>query len=199
MKRDYYQFQRDVIDGKAGGKILFQPRIHCWLDDKKFAGEELPGPFKGMTWHKPIHDELECSARLYEFRDCYKVVEDETIQRSQREISELKTEYTIQTPVGSINMIEVRSLTNPGRFPEKWWVETLEDLEVMKYVLERQTWIWDEQLYQNMRKDRGYLGEPAMWMPRVNVQYLYHDIMGTENGIYMLMDYPNEVEDFFRV
>ena len=38
---DLYDFQLDVIRGKAGGRILWQPRIGCWYDDKKYAGEEL--------------------------------------------------------------------------------------------------------------------------------------------------------------
>jgi hypothetical protein len=40
---------RDVVFGRSGGRIIWQPRIGCWYDDKKIAGEPLPAPYEGMS------------------------------------------------------------------------------------------------------------------------------------------------------
>lgn len=33
----------EIFEGKAGRKVLFQPRIECWYYDKVFLGQKLPG------------------------------------------------------------------------------------------------------------------------------------------------------------
>lgn len=195
---DLYNFQLDVIRGNANGRILWQPRIGCWYDDKKFAGEELPGIFEGMDLVE-IYRELGCSNRIYEYNDCFEVQEDETVRRREVKLSGLETEYIIETPVGTINCIMAGNTSNAGTFPQKWWVEDEADLKVMAYVLEHQTWVWNQETYQKLQKKWGRIGAPAMFMPRVNIQYLYIDIMGTENAVYLLADAPEEVEAFFEV
>lgn len=195
---DLYNFQLDSIRGKTDGRILWQPRIGCWFEDKQFAGEEFPDVFKGMDLVE-IYKELGCSNRIYEYNDCFQAEDDETIHRRQRRLSALETEYTVNTPVGSICCIMAENTSNSGTFAKKWWVEDEEDLKVMSYILEHQTWIWREDVYQKIQKKWGRIGAPAIFMPRVNIQYLYIDIMGVENAVYLLTDEKEAVEAFFQV
>lgn len=63
MEKNFSKLHEDVCFGKAGGKVIWQPRIQCWIDDKIFADGKLPGKYEGMT--KPeIYRDLGCSARL---------------------------------------------------------------------------------------------------------------------------------------
>ncbi|WP_373212719.1 uroporphyrinogen decarboxylase family protein [Ruminococcus sp. 5_1_39BFAA] len=195
---DLYDFQLDVINKRAQGRILWQPRIGCWFEDKEFAKEELPGVFKGMSLVE-VYKELGCSNRIYEYNDCFQAVDDSSIVRKEIKHSELETEYIIETPVGAINCIIMGNTSNSGTFPKKWWVEDEDDLSVMSYVLAHQTWVWREDIYQKIYEKWGRIGAPAIFMPRVNIQYLYLDIMGVENAVYMLSDYQEEVEAFFEV
>lgn len=195
---DFYKLQDDVLDGKAGGKILWQPRIGCWYDDKMYIHEELPGVFKGMDLPS-VYRELNCSNRIYEYNGSFKEVYDETIHRSSRKLSEYETEDKIETPVGTISRILRGNTSNGGVYPKKWWVENEEDLEVMIYILEHQDWEWDEEYYQSVQKRWGRIGAPVMFMPRVNIQYLYIDLMGVEEAVFALNDYPETVERFFEV
>lgn len=48
--------------------------------------------FKGMDLVQ-IYRELGCSNRVYEYNDCFQAIDDKTIQRSERELSALETEY----------------------------------------------------------------------------------------------------------
>lgn len=195
---DLYNFQLDVIHEKVQGRILWQPRIGCWYDDKVFAGEELPGVFKGMDLVE-VYKELGCSNRIYEYNDCFQTVDAPEIVRTEKKLSELETEYTIETPVGNVSCIMKANTSNSGTFPSKWWIEDEEDLEVMSYVLSHQTWVWREDIYQKVYEKWGRIGAPAIYMPRVNIQYLYIDMMGVENAVYMLTDYQEEIEAFFEV
>lgn len=195
---DFYQLQDDVLEGKAGNKILWQPRIGCWYDDKVYINEDLPGVFKGMDLPE-IYKELDCSNRIYEYNASFRLVEDDTIRRAKTKLSKYETEEIIETPVGKISSIIRGNSSNGGLYPAKWWVTCEEDMKVMAYVLEHQDWEWDEEYYQSVREKWGRIGAPVMFMPRVNIQYLYIDLMGVEEATYALLDYPETVEYFFEV
>lgn len=195
---DFWNFQLECIHGKSGGKILWQPRIECWYDDKIFLGQELPGAFRGKNLPE-IYRELGCSNRIYEYNSCFQAVDAPDIHREERRLSDLETEYIIHTPVGTISSVFQENTSNPGRYPKKWWVENTKDLKVMGYILKHQKWIWREDIYQELQKKWGRLGAPTIYMPRVNVQYLYLDLMGVENGIFLLMDEKEEAESFFQI
>lgn len=196
-KLDLYQYQLDVIHNQTNGRILWQPRIGCWYDDKMFAKEELPGRFQGASL-PDIYRELGCSNRIYEYNDCFKIKEDSSIVRRENKISEMEVEQIMETPAGVLNCIMVSNTSNSGSFPKKWWVETEEDLETMTYVVDHQEWEWDQETYEKVYEKWKRIGAPAIFMPRVNIQYLYIDIMGVENAIYALADFPDTVERFFQ-
>ena len=50
-KRDFTTLNRDIIWGKAGKKVLFQPRIDCWYEDRIFRDGTLEGPYAGLDRH----------------------------------------------------------------------------------------------------------------------------------------------------
>ena len=66
MQYNFPELHRQVAFGQSNGRIIWQPRIGCWVTDKEFADEAFPPPFTGMNLYE-IYRELNCSARLYEF------------------------------------------------------------------------------------------------------------------------------------
>jgi len=194
---DFAKLHHDVAFGKSNGKIIWQPRIGCWYDDKIFAGEELPAPYTGM---KPveIYRALGVSARVYNYNKCFRRVEHPCVRRTERKLSETDTEVTIETPVG--RQVEVRrtSPNNPHVIHLKWPVETEEELKVAAWRTENETWEWDQEAFDSVKAEWGNLGAPTIFMPRVNVQKLYIDIMGIERGIFALYDWPDTVDAYFR-
>jgi hypothetical protein len=189
---------RDVIHGKSNGKIIWQPRILCWLDDKLYAKEKLPQPFDGMTLPE-IYKELGCSNRIYDYNACFIKEDDPRIVRSTRIISELETEHIIETPLGKVNTIIQKNTSNYGSFPKKWWITNEDDMKIFMWMEERASWKWDEKKYLELNNIWGDIGLPTMFMPRVNVQHLYLDVMGVEEAIYAIYDYPKTVEKYFKV
>lgn len=192
------QLHEDVVFGRAGGRIIWQPRIGCWYTDKVFAGEPLPAPYTGMELAE-IFRALGCSDRLYGwYNPCFRRHEHPAVQIHQKTLNETDTQITIETPVGKQVAVHRRSLNNPGTIHLKWEVESEEELKVATWREENATWSWDQEQFERSQREVGDLGAPTMFMPRMNVQCLYIEKMGVERGIYALYDWPDAVRAFFR-
>ena len=195
---DLTKLNRDVIRGKSNGRIIWQPRIICWYDDRKFRGEEFPYPYTGMNLPK-IYRELGCSNRNYSFNGCFVKVNDPRVKEYSHKINDFETEYIIETPVGKINSIMASNSSNPGVFPKKWWATCEDDIKVLSWMEERCTWKWNQECYDNELKIWGGTGLPTVFLPRVNVQHLFIDLMGVEGGTYAIYDYPKAIERYFQI
>ena len=198
MNDNLADLHRQVVFGESKGKIIWQPRIGCWYSDKQFAGEPLPQPYEGMTIPQ-IHRELGCSARLYGwYNRCYRRIEHPSVRFIEKKLNEWKTQMTIETPVGVQVAVNCRSPNNPGTVHLKWEIETKEELKVATWREENTTWEWVQERFDKSQKEVGDLGAPTMYMPRMNIQALYIEKMGCQNGIYALYDWPNIVASYFR-
>lgn len=191
-------FNRDIIRGRAGRHVLWQPRILCWYDDRKYAGVDLPQPYTGMT-PPQMYRALGCSNRIYDYNGCFRKVEDPRVCHTQRRLSEMETEHIMETPVGRVTMVLAANSSNYGTFPKKWWITNEADLRVFIWMEERATWVWDPEHYNRTFAEWGDLGLPAVFLPRTNIQSLFLDTMGVEGGIYALVDWPDLVEAYFHV
>ena len=191
------QFNLDVLRGKAGGKIIWQPRIGCWFDDKRFSGEPLPEPYCGLTLPE-IYRKLGCSNRSYGFNSCFKPTEHEQVRINTRKLTDGKHEIVIETPVGSGRSIYRRSLNSPNNITVKWPIESETEMKVAAWRSMHRKWHWDQQEYERLCVEWDGLGAPTMYMPRVNVQRLFIDEMGVEKAIYALMDWPSTCQEYFE-
>ncbi len=198
MSSNFATFHEDVVFGRSNRKIIWQPRILCWYDDKKFFGEGLPERYKDMDIYQIFRD-LNCSARLYEYNDCFRRIEPPGVSVTMRELNETDTETTVHTPVGKQTAIHRKSYNSGHPITLKWEVESLEELKVATWREENATWEWDRETFDRLQASIGDLGAPTMFMPRMNVQCLYIEKMGVEKGVYAMFDWTEEIEVFFRV
>lgn len=195
--RNLAKLHEDICFGNAGKEVIWQPRIGCWITDKRFAGEKLPEPYDNMT-QPQMFKELGCSARIYEYNGSFKPYYPTTVKMYKRELTETKTEHITETPVGKLTSITEKTPTSWNHLTRKRPIENKEDFKVATWLKENTDWKWDEEHFQKTKKEWGNLGAPTMFMPRVNIQELYIDSMGVENAIYALMDYPQVVEEYFK-
>ena len=197
MPTNLSQLHHQVAFGQSGGKIIWQPRIGCWYNDKLFAGEPLPAPYTGKT-RFGIYRLLGCSARLYEYNSCYVKIEHPAVRTTTHMLDETHQETRIETPVGTQTEV-VRLTTSSARaIREKWLIESEEDLRVATWRAENTTWAWDRARYQELLAEVGDLGAPTMYMPRMNIQSLYINDMGVAQAIYAIYDWPDAVGAYFR-
>ncbi len=197
MSINFAELHRQVVRGESNGKIIWQPRIGCWVSDKRFAGQELPPPFTGLDY-PDIYRELKCSARIYEYNACFKCIEHPSVTTTKRQLNEMDVEVTIHTPVGKQVAIYRQTSSSERQIHIKWPVSTEDELKVATWRVENMIWEWDQEAYDRLCAKWDDLGAPTMYMPRVNVQDLYINTMGTQNGIYALYDWPDTVAAYFR-
>ncbi len=192
------ELNRDILRGKSGGRVLWQPRILCWYDDRMFSGVGLPAPYTGMK-PRELYQALGCSNRIYDYNAAVRRVEDATIRRRTEVLDPLRKKNIIETPVGTVYEIMRSNSSNYGVYNEKWYVEDEDDLRVMIYVEAHSRWEWNQQGYDDTLAYWGENGEGSIYFPRVSVQCLYNELTGVENGVFALYDFPDVCEEYFRV
>ena len=193
---DLTQFHLDVVQGRTSGRILWQPRIGCWLTDKRFAGEPLPEPYEGMSLPE-IYRSLDCSARVYDFNACFVSHEDPAVHVKQRERNDTDYEVITETPAGSQRAVYRRSPNSPWHMPLKWPITDEAEMKVALWREERRTWTWDQAKYDELCVEWAGLGAPTTYLPRTTVQKLYIEDMGVEGATFALVDYGDTCEAYF--
>jgi hypothetical protein len=196
MTPNFSILHRQVVFGKSNGKILWQPRIGCWYHDKVFERQSFPAPFTGMDL-PAIYRELNCSARIYDYNRCFVPVEHPSVRITTRD-DDTDIETVIETPVGKQVQILRRTPNSRCLKQFKWEVSSEEELKVAVWRKENTAWRWDPEAFDDVYRTWGDLGAPTMYLPRVNIQDLYINTMGTQNGIYALYDWPDTVQAYFR-
>lgn len=196
--KNHIDLNRDIIHGKSNGRVLWQPRIICWYEDRKFSGTPLPEPYTGMEINE-LYEALGCSNRIYEYNSAIRVIEAPSIKRYQRQLDELRTQHFIETPEGTISCILRKNTSNYGEYYEKWWVEDQKDMEVQMYIEAHQDYEFSQEEYNRIYSIWGENGLGTVYFPRTNVQALFNETMGVEGGIYALIDMPDVCEEYFKI
>ncbi|MEN8007428.1 MAG: hypothetical protein ABFS42_10460, partial [Candidatus Krumholzibacteriota bacterium] len=118
-KPDHPELHRQVVFGRSKGRIIWQPRIGCWYEDKMFSGEGLPEPYTGMNPYE-VYRSLGCSARLYDFNSCFRRVEHPGVRFVRHDLNETDVETVVETPVGTQTAVHRKSLNSPHGITLKW-------------------------------------------------------------------------------
>lgn len=203
MNSPLYELNREIIKGRSKGKVLWQPRIDAWLSDRRFLGTPLPGKYEGCN-ARELYEKLGCSDRLYQyFNICLESRYDSSVQVEHIPLQNGRTDRdyktVIHTPVGDLTEIKRGNNSNFGMMPEKWLVNTVEDLRVLCYVEEATSFSFNLDTYRKSLQQVGHLGLPVMFLPRTNIQKMLIELCGVENTYYLLADHPEEVEHYFKV
>ncbi len=194
---DLCDLNLDVAFGRAGGKVIWQPRILAWFTDRYFTKTPLPPRYEGRS-EPDIYRDLGCSNRLYFFNDSFQNVDPPGVVRRDVQPDDTHITRVIETPAGTVTE-EVRVTPNSWyRIEEKRWIETPEDMRVFTWLMDHTDWRWDQPTYERVLAEWGRLGAPTMYMPRVNVQDLYINTMGVERGVWALYEWGGVVDDYFR-
>lgn len=191
------ELNRDIINGRAGGRTIWQPRIECWFDDREYRREPLPGRYAGCS-RRELYEKLGCSDRLYVFNSCFSRHYDETIKRTSERLDPFTTKTTLETPAGSVFNISRGNTSNPGQMPVKWFVENEDDLKVFTYIEEHTYYTYSQERYDELYAGYSHLGLPAVFSPRTGLQNMLIELGGVENTYYLLADSPELVECYFE-
>ncbi len=200
---ELYRLNMDIIKRRSNGKVLWQPRISCWYLDKQFCKSELPGRYKGADLIG-LYERLGCSDRLYDyFNPCIETHIDESVSFEIVPITDGATDRDfkriIKTPVGTVTELVRGNESNYGMMPYKWLITDADELKVLCYLEEATTYSFNMDTYNESFKKVSHLGIPTVFLPRTNIQKLLIELCGVEGTYYMLADYPDKVEHYFKV
>ena len=104
---------------------------------------------------------------------------------------------TASTPVGDISIEHKRN--GKTLFETKHFVETIEDLRVMKYVLEHMSYKENFDAFLPVAERIGDDGIATVSVPLTPLQKLLQFDAGIANFTYLFFDYEDEVRDFLDV
>jgi len=195
MKNNFVQLHKDVCFKPDNKKIIWQPRIGCWVDDHISRDGHLPGIYNGMT-RPELYRELGCSARIYAYNSCFVRTEHPDVEVKMELLDPMRELHTISTPIGSIKCVMRKNTSNSGKYYEKWFANSEEELNILTWADSRARWSFDYDKYEEIGEEWAGLGAPCMYMPRIGIQSLYIRKMGFINTAYALVDYPETVKKF---
>jgi len=174
-------------------KIVWQPRIYYWYNWNK-AYKTLPDRYKDMTMLE-VYDDLRISPRYFP-----EVLKIEPIEERHSDevkvvenVEKEKSIIVINTPKGEL----VKELDLP--IAEGWRlltypIKSVEDIEKAIWFYENTKFVFIKERFEQAREIFGDRGEPQFYVPRSGYQALVIELMGLENLIYALNDFPEKVE-----
>ncbi len=186
-----------VFEHRKPDRLIWQPRLHYWYSVNKARGT-LPEKYEGWDL-LAIYDDLDASPRAYHyFNDTIKVVEGDRVKRVEKSDGNyIYTKY--ETPKG--NLVEVAKITEFGAASMKieYLLKSIEDFDVLEYILRSQRFIFDKDLYEERKALLGDRSEPSITVPWGSIQRFFILYMGFQRGIIALWKHKENVENLLRV
>ena len=196
---DFPTLLREILQGRSNGKIVWQPRVCCYLSDRQFRGEPYPAPYAGMS-EMEIFRAMRMSNRLYDFNACVNYEYHHSgVHVHWRDLDDLHLEYRIETPKGTLTQLYRRNTANYGSYTVKWLVETEEEMKLLIWLEEQSSFSFSQEKFDELLAQQGDLGLPCMYLQRTNLLRLFYEHCGVENTIFALADFPDTVEAYFDV
>jgi len=186
-----------VFEHRKADRLIWQPRLHHWYDVNKARGT-LPKKYEGWDLLE-IYDDLGASPRAYHyFNDTIKVVEGDKVKIKRRtDGTHIYTKY--ETPKGSLRQIERITEYGTASLRIEYFLKSVEDFEILEYILRKQRFIFDKELYRERERLLGSRSEPLVTVPWGSIQRLFIVYMGFQRGVIALWKRRDRVEELLRV
>ena len=182
-----------IFEGKKTDRIVWQPRIDHWYDVNKKLGT-LPSVYNGKKLLE-IYDDLRASPRTYRFfAPTIKVIQGKDVEMKIVE-DEKKIVTTYATPIGKLREVQTRTVHGTATYRTEYLIKGVDDFRTLTYILERQTFEFDRQLYDEISSVIGGRSEPIVNIDWASIQKLTVDLMGLEKTVLSLWKHPIETNE----
>lgn len=180
------------LSGRQPDRIAWAPNFDWWLSINTRMGT-LPEEFKGLSRNdivRKVGAAIWARTGLIESR-----MSPEIKVKSFSEGDKIYTVY--DTPVGTVStMHQVASEWTKAVFLKEHLVKRVEDLKVLQFIIENTSYYPTYESFINTDKEVGDDGialyQAAPSIPMIQLMKTY---IGWVNGLYMLNDYPKEMEE----
>lgn len=183
-----------VFEKKRIPGIFFQPRIEWWYQYNKARGT-LPLRYEKMSLID-LFDDLNVSIRYFAYATglagCIGKKNKKGVKVEEKMKGEEKL-VIISTPKGNL-IQKMRQSSDGGWRITEFPVKTGEDIEKAIWFFENTYYVFIKENFEKGSKFFKDRGEPQFFVPRSGYQHLAIRVMGVENLIYALSDFPKKVE-----
>ncbi|MGQ9781068.1 MAG: hypothetical protein ACUVQ8_02275 [Nitrososphaeria archaeon] len=123
-----------------------------------------------------------------------KTVEGDNVHLKIREDNRfIYTKYV--TRKGTLTQAEKKNLCGTNKFRVGYFLKRLEDFDVLKYVLENQSFEFDRETYKTMGQLLDDRCEPMINVSHGSIQKLFIEYIGLERGVTALWKHRDKVEE----
>ena len=103
------------------------------------------------------------------------------------------------TPKGTLRQVERKTEYGTATMRVEYFLKSVDDFQILAYILKRQSFDFDKELYRERLEWLGDRAEPLITVPWGSVQRLFIVYMGFERGVIALWRRRAEVEELLRV
>lgn len=174
--------------------VLFQPRMEWWYQYNK-TRETFPARYQKMDLLE-LFDDLDVSIRYFSYitglPGAVGVKYSKKVKIKEK-IKEKKKFLIYTTPKGEL--VEESKQSSDGAWRIlKFPIKTPKDIEEAIWLYENTSYLFIRENFEKGSEFVGERGEPQFFLPQSGYQYLAIQLMGIENLIYALADFPEKVE-----
>ena len=183
----------DVFSGKDPGRVIWQPRLEFWYNVNKTRGT-LPEHLRGFSL-LDLYDYCHASVRYFvdPLRVSYQNVE---VIRTDLDEKQYRLDW--KTPIGTLTEVYRYDDYRLSAYNSEYRLKTADDFKILKYILQDETWWFDEASYRQDLARVGRRGVPMFYFRRSPIQGLFIEKMGFENAILFMNDNPGVIEDYIE-
>ena len=199
----------DLFAGKKIRNVIFSPRIYYWylgnrmyIRTKKRLNPDIPHQFQRKS-QLEIYKMLKAAPR-YSEETIYLPLLTETIEEESnikilRERGSKLGETVLihKTPVGVLKQVESIGGGLGGHITE-YPIKNIEDIEVMKYILENTKINFLENKFKKAQQQFGNQGVASTYILKSPYQKLVTQLIGFTRLVVLLKRFPDKVENFMK-
>lgn len=199
---NYHDMTLAVFERKPLPHLLFQPRIESWFRWHTLQND-LPQRYRAMRTVAELYDDLNVSWR-YAFYSTDLPFPVET-QYSESVRFELTAEHSIRTrtwhtPYGDLTELQERASDSPvaGWQTTVHALRDFDDIKRLTWLYENTSFRISPEKYALNRAAIGSRGVPQFYLPRSPLQALCVEWSRLDECIYLLHDFPAEMEALMK-
>ncbi len=185
-----------ILTRNKGEFLTFVPNFDHWLNVNRSRGS-LPEKHVGMSRNdivRQVNGTIWARTSILE-----QDLEPEIKIRKKEYGDKILTEY--QTPAGQVYTVhQYTSDFTRALFLKEHWIKKREDIKVVKFIAQHSRYKINPEPFLESEKDVGQDGISLVGLPTC-LPYIHSgkNDCGWETGIYLLADYPEEVEDLLEL
>lgn len=185
-----------ILKKEKGEFLPFVPNFDHWLNVNCTNGT-LPEEYRNMSRNDIVRA---VGGTIWARTGILEQILDPEIKIEKKELGDrIITEY--ETPVGRVStMHHYAGDFTRAIFLKEHWVKNREDIKVVKFIAEHTSYRLNPEPFFQSEQEVGEDGISLVGLP-ICLPYIHFgkNDCGWEKGIYLLADYPGEVEELLEV